>query len=94
MSNTENMIDWTDITVPNKVLSIGTTKPNHNMTFTNAQGEQVGTLDFNGPGLAFEGNAEVSAIVFIDWLAKAFTGRLKEEYERGVKDGKSSQTPG
>jgi hypothetical protein len=88
MSDTE--INWSDIAVPNKVLSIGNMKPNYNITFHNADGEQVGTLDFNGPGLIFEGNAEVSAIVFIDWIAQAFESRLKEEYERGLKDGRAT----
>ena len=69
-------------------------KPNYNIKFFNAENEEVGTLDFNGPGLTFEGIAEESAIVFINWLANTFTGRLKEEYEKGFADGKAShQTP-
>jgi hypothetical protein len=65
-------------------------KPTYTIRFSNAEGEQVGTLDFNGPGLAFEGNAEMSAIIFVDWVAKKFESRLKEEYERGLKDGGST----
>lgn len=71
-----------------KVMEIP--KSNHNITFTNADGHQVGTLDFNGPGLAFEGNAELSAIVFMDWVGKIFKARLEEEYARGLKDGKAA----
>jgi len=64
-------------------------KPNHNITFMNAEGYEVGTLDFNGPGLSFEGVADESAIVFMDWIAKKFSARLQEEYDRGVRDGKA-----
>jgi predicted alpha/beta hydrolase len=69
-------------------------KANHNITFHNAEGHEVGTLDFNGPGLAFEGVAEMSAIVFMDWVSKKFQARLQEEYDKGFKDGKASQTTG
>lgn len=64
-------------------------KSNYNLTFHRAGdngAEEVGRLDFNGPALIFEGNAEESALVFIDWIAKAFEGRLKEEYQRGYED--------
>jgi hypothetical protein len=30
----------------------------------------------------------MSAVVFIDWLAKKFTARMKEEYEKGFAAGK------
>ena len=72
-------------------LSIELPKPNHNITFTNAEGFQVGTLDFNGPGLSFEGVADESAIVFMDWIANAFSQRLKDEYDRGFADGKAAK---
>ena len=91
MSDTEKQYEWSADTVPNKVLSIGTIEPKYNLMFHNAEGHVVGTMDFNGPGLAFEGNAEMSAIVFIDWIAKAFESRLKEEYERGFADGKAAE---
>ena len=73
-----------------KLVSFEMLKPNYNVAFHNAEGE-IGRLDFNGPGLSFEGNAEMSAIVFIDWIAKAFSQRLKDEYDRGFADGKASQ---
>jgi hypothetical protein len=88
MSESDYKINWSDVVVPNKLLSVGTIKPNYNMMFHNADGEQVGTLDFNGSGLAFEGNAELSAIVFIDWLAKMFDQRLKDEFDKGFAAGK------
>jgi hypothetical protein len=58
-------------------------KPNYNITFHNnsegGAGKEVGKLDFNGPALVFTGDAEESAKVFIDWLARSFAGRLEEE---------------
>jgi hypothetical protein len=84
-----------DFVIKNETLSnTGFTflKPNHNITFTNNEGYEVGTMDFNGPGLVFEGIAEESAIVFMDWVSKVFHQRLKEEYDRGFADGKASQT--
>lgn len=65
--------------VPNEVMSFEIPKPNYNLKFFNADQEEVATLDFNGPGLAFEGIANEAAIVFINWIAEAFAGRLKEE---------------
>ena len=73
--------------VPLKVstgqLSILDTKPNYNITFYNnsegGTGKEVGKLDFNGPELVFTGDAEESAKVFIDWVARHFRGRLEAE---------------
>ncbi len=76
--------------MPTKVqLTMAVPKANHNITFMNAEGYEVGTMDFNGPGLSFEGVADESAIVFMDWVAKKFSARLQEEYDRGFKDGKA-----
>ena len=72
-------------------FSIGTPKPNHNIIFHNTNGEEVGVLDFNGPGLYFEGNAEQGAIVFMDWISKIFQQRLKDEYDRGFTEGKNAK---
>jgi hypothetical protein len=69
-------------------FSLTSPKPNYNITLHNANGEEVGVLDFNGPGLAFEGNAEESAIVFMTWVGKMFSKRLDEEYKRGKADGR------
>lgn len=57
--------------------------------FFTEDGDEVGTLDLNGPGLSFEGIADESAIIFIDWLSKVFAERMQEEYDRGLKDGKA-----
>jgi hypothetical protein len=53
-------------------------KPNYNIAFHN-NGQEIGKLDFNGPALVFTGDAEESAKVFIDWIARSFHGRLEEE---------------
>ena len=81
------MAGWheTNLTVPTgQHLSIANLKPNYNLTFHNNRdtgglGKQVGKLDFNGPQLVFEGDAEESAKVFIDWTSRAVDGRLREE---------------
>lgn len=82
----------------NGLLSISNPKPNYNITFHNSDdtgvaSKQVGRLDFNGPELIFEGDAAESAKVFIDWIAKAFHGRMLQEYERGYNDAKQGKSP-
>lgn len=79
-----------DVLVPTSQFKLREIKPNHNMTFTNRDGIQIGTLDFNGAAMTFEGNAEESALVFFDFVAKYFDQRLKDEYDRGFKAGKEA----
>lgn len=59
------------------------------LTFYNKDGEEVGVLDFNGRGLAFEGVAEASAVLFMTWVGEMFKQRLDQEYKRGFKEGKN-----
>jgi hypothetical protein len=59
-------------------LAIREIKPNYNITFHN-NGTQIGAMDFNGPAMVFTGDAEESAKVFIDWIARSFAARLEEE---------------
>ena len=62
-------------------------KPDYNIVFQNAEDDgkggkhnvQIGKLDFNGGVMKFEGNADQSAMVFMDSLAQTFQGRLKAE---------------
>jgi hypothetical protein len=63
---------------PTGQLAVSNFKPNHNISFHN-NGQEIGKLDFNGPALVFTGDAEESAKVFIDWVARFFHGRLEEE---------------
>lgn len=94
------MAGWHEakLTVPaDQHLSIGNLKPNYNITFHRAgkdgwsNGEVIGGLDFNGPALKFEGDAEESAKVFIDWIARAFKGRLEEEREAGAAEERKAK---
>ena len=63
---------------PTGQLAIRDMKPNYNISFHN-NGKEVGKLDFNGSALVFTGEAEESAKVFIDWIARNFASRLDEE---------------
>jgi hypothetical protein len=63
---------------PTGKLAIRDLKPNYNISFHN-NGKEVGKLDFNGSALVFTGEAEESAKVFVDWIARRFASRLEEE---------------
>ena len=64
--------------------------PKHNskISFYNQNGDEVGAMDFNGAYLTFEGNADESAIVFMDCISTVFQYRLQLEYNKGYKAGK------
>lgn len=74
-------------------LSVRQPKPDYNIIFHNTAEEpdgrlkqvQIGKIDFNGGVMKFEGNAEQSAMVFMDTLASTFTGRLKAEHVAAAK---------
>ena len=66
---------WKEMTGKLAVLD---TKPNYNITLHNGC-KQVGTMDFNGPKMVFEGDAAESAKVFFDFIAKTFKARLEHE---------------
>ena len=96
------MASWSDkhgVTVPEeKMVLIGKTKPNYKFFFHGidstgwASGPAVGSLDFKGPEMKFEGNADESAKVFFDYVARYFQERLKEEYQRGYEAAKKEMT--
>ena len=68
--------------------TLGVAKPDYNITLNNTiDGKQVqiGKLDFNGAVMKFEGNADQSAVVFMDSLATTFQGRLKAEHVSAAK---------
>jgi hypothetical protein len=56
------------------------------MKFTNPDGQIIGTLDFNGWVMTFDGAAEESAIIFFHHVSQAFSKRLDEEYQRGLTE--------
>jgi hypothetical protein len=63
---------------PTGQISVFNFKPDYNIAFHN-NGKEIGKLDFNGPKMVFTGDAEGSAKVFIDWIARSFAARLEEE---------------
>ena len=72
--------------------TLGVAKPDYNICFNNSVPDkegwkqvQIGKLDFNGAVMKFEGNAEESAVVFMDSLATTFQGRLKAEHLSAAK---------
>ena len=73
-------------------MTLNVSQPKYNIIFQNTEGYELGRLDFSGPGLAFEGNAEEGAIALMTWVGQIFSGRLKEEYDRGLADGTASQS--
>lgn len=81
-------LGWSD---PRK-FTIGQAKPNYNIVFKNNVGDalsaeqvEIGRLDFNGGVMKFEGNADQSAMVFMDSLATTFKGRLEAEHLGAAK---------
>jgi len=67
-----------DLIQPIGELNTFNIKPDYNLSL-HKDAKQIGKLDFNGPALVFTGDAEESAKVFIDWVAKCFERRLADE---------------
>ena len=65
------------------------TKPSRTMTLHNGS-KQVGLLDFNGPVMTFEGDADESAKVFFDYVAERFDMSKKREWV-GLTDEEAAQ---
>lgn len=92
------MVGWSeDNTVKAEVIyTLSDIKPNHKFIFhppgVGHTGPAIGSLDFNGPEMKFEGNADESAKVFFEYVAKYFHERLREEYQRGYNDAKKENT--
>jgi hypothetical protein len=70
-----------DYEIPMGKLKIANFKQDCNISF-HREGKEIGELDFNGNQMKFTGDADESAKVFFEWLAKLFVGRLKEEREK------------
>lgn len=60
-------------------------KPDYHLAFFDGNHHQIGRLDFNGPTLKFEGDAEPCAQAFMDYLAKCFAGRLASDKDMLVE---------
>ena len=63
-------------------MEISSFKPSYTIAL-HRDGETVGILDFNGPTMTFEGDAEASARVFFDYVAMMFAERLAAERRAG-----------
>ena len=56
-------------------VQIGAQKQNHNIVFHGPDGKEIGRFDFNGEELKFDGKADTSAQVFVEWARKQFNDR-------------------
>jgi len=76
-----------------RMMTMAIAKPDYNICFNNSVADadgnmkqvQIGKIDFNGGAMKFEGNADQSAVVFMDSLATTFQGRLKAEHVGAAK---------
>ncbi len=59
--------------------------PSYTITFYKDGQGQIGKLDFSGPAMVFEGDAEESARVFFDYIATRFKGRLEAERQAAIQ---------
>ena len=51
----------------------------HNIVFHGPNGKEVGRFDFSGNELRFDGAADISAQVFIEWASRTYRERLINE---------------
>ena len=52
---------------------------NHNIVFHGPNGKEIGRFDFSGEELKFDGSADISAQVFIEWASRTYRERLINE---------------
>jgi len=67
-------------------VQIGAQRQNHNIVFHGPNGKEVGRFDFNGNELHFDGNADISAQVFIEWATRNWRDRLINEKLDVIKE--------
>lgn len=67
------------------------TSKDSKISLVNKEGYEIGVLDFSSSFLAFEGNAEQSAIAFMQLVGNEFQHRLRQEYSKGYRAGKASK---
>jgi hypothetical protein len=70
----------------NSVQITNSAMKNHNIVFHGPNGKEVGRFDFNGEEMKFDGQADVSAQVFIEWARKTFTDRVLEDKRSVLKE--------
>jgi hypothetical protein len=59
---------------------------NHNIIFHGPNGKEVGRLDFNSGEMKFDGQADVSAGVFIEWVRRQFHDRVLADKRDVLKE--------
>lgn len=69
--------------------NVTSTKTNNHLVFRNQDGEEIGVLDFHSACLAFDGNAEASAVVFMEQVGNLYQHRLRQEYSKGYRAGRA-----
>jgi hypothetical protein len=91
-------VTWSHVNDPNtytinntasqtlNAIQLGSLKPNHNIIFHGPGGKEIGRFDFNGDELQFDGQADTSAQVFIEWARRAFNDRVLEDKRSILKE--------
>lgn len=67
-------------------VQIGAQKQNHNIVFHGPSGKEIGRFDFNGDEMKFDGQADTSAQVFIEWARRTFADRALEDKRSVLKE--------
>ena len=63
----------------NTVQMSNSSSLSHNIVFHGPNGKEVGRFDFSGSELRFDGSADISAQVFIEWASRTYRERLINE---------------
>jgi hypothetical protein len=86
-----NNVTWSQANDPNtyttnntstqtlNAVQIGSMKHNNSVVFHGPNGKEVGRFDFSGEELKFDGSADISAQVFIEWASRTYRERLINE---------------
>ena len=66
-------------------VQIGSMKQNYNVVFHGPNGKEIGRFDFSEGELKFDGAADTSAKVFIEWASRSYRDRLTDEKLHVIK---------
>jgi hypothetical protein len=81
-NHTADAYTYTMTNTSNQTLNavqIGSMKQHHSVVFHGPNGKEVGRFDFSGEELKFDGSADISAQVFIEWASRTYRERLINE---------------
>jgi hypothetical protein len=93
-----NTVTWSQANDPNtytinntasqtlNAVQIGAQKQNHNIVFHGPSGKEIGRFDFNGDEMKFDGQADTSAKVFVEWARRTFADRALEDKRSVLKE--------